>query len=78
MASNRRRSASARARSANRPRVYTTPQSEGAALAATAPSKAARAVDWQAEYGYVMNDLRYLGLVSAALFVLLLVLGFFL
>ncbi|HAJ34174.1 MAG TPA: hypothetical protein DCL15_00580 [Chloroflexi bacterium] len=35
-------------------------------------------VDWKAEYGYVFKDLRYLLIVSAILFVAIVVLGFFL
>jgi hypothetical protein len=34
-------------------------------------------VDWWSEYGYVLSDLRYLGLVTAGLLVAIIVVGFF-
>jgi hypothetical protein len=39
--------------------------------------RTARAVNWQTEYKYVFNDIRQLLIISAALFVMLFVVGFF-
>jgi hypothetical protein len=39
--------------------------------------KAAKEVDWQAEYAYIGRDLRQLAIVSGLLFALLLVGGLF-
>ena len=39
--------------------------------------RAARAVDWQTEYKYVINDIRQLFIISAVLFVMLFVVGIF-
>ncbi len=39
---------------------------------------AGKSLDWTQEYGYVFRDLRQLGIVSAALLVVMLVIGFFL
>jgi len=36
-----------------------------------------RKVNWTQEYAYVYRDLRYLGIVSAALLLAMLVIGFF-
>ncbi len=33
---------------------------------------------WQEEYGYVFQDLRKLGIVAAALFAIIIIMGFFL
>ncbi len=38
----------------------------------------ASTVDWWAEYGYVLNDLKYLGLVTLSLLVAIIVIGLFL
>mgnify|MGYP000900729273 CR=1 FL=1 len=37
-----------------------------------------KSLNWTAEYGYVFRDLRQLGIVSVALLVVMLVIGFFL
>ena len=39
--------------------------------------RAARAVDWQTRYKYVINDIRPLFIISAVLFVMLFVVGIF-
>lgn len=44
----------------------------------TAESRTSAQVDWSAEYGYVFKDLRYLLIVSFALFAAIVVIGFFL
>lgn len=51
-----------------------------AAPAVTATAEAVlteRKVNWTQEYAYVYRDLRYLGIVSAALLLAMLVIGFF-
>ncbi len=59
----------------------------GAGLNTTVKSSAAKAapaltgantVDWWTEYGYVLNDLKYLGLVTLGLLVAIIVIGLFL
>ncbi|MCC6168499.1 MAG: hypothetical protein IT329_14850 [Caldilineaceae bacterium] len=78
MATNRRRTTrSTRSSRAAGPRttavkIYPAPGGETAAV------PAAPAVNWDEEYHYILKDLRQLGIVSALLFVLLLVTGFLL
>ena len=43
----------------------------------TPAAEADLAVNWQTEYKYVFNDIRQLLIISAALFVMLFVVGFF-
>ena len=40
------------------------------------PATAARAIDWQGEYGDVMNDLKRTGLIAVVLLAVLIVLSF--
>lgn len=49
-----------------------------AATPVTAPTAGAETVDWKGEYGYVLKDLRRLGLVTLGLVVAIIVVGFFL
>lgn len=50
-----------------------------AAVAKPMPAQRTSAeVDWRKEYGYVFKDLRYLFIVSAILFAIIVVIGFFL
>lgn len=51
--------------------IAPTPQSE-------LPPSSNKRVDWKAEYSYVVNDLRQLGIVTVGVFALLLIIGFFL
>lgn len=79
MATNRKRSTrtSRSRRSSNLQstavRVYPTPGEE---TEAATPASSAN-VDWSREYAYVVKDLRQLSVVSVALLVLMLVVGFF-
>ncbi len=50
--------------------------SAAAPVTATAQRTSAE-VDWRTEYGFVFSDLRKLLIVSAALFIAIIVLGFF-
>ena len=87
MASKKRRSTRQAASSAA-PRSYSemykgqSVLSEGrgeARVAAEEPVVTAdKKLNWTQEYGYVFRDLRQLGVVSAALLVVMLVIGFFL
>jgi hypothetical protein len=58
-------------------------QTSAAASASKSAAKAAPvlstsdSVDWWGEYGYVLNDLKYLGLVTVGLLVAIVVVGFF-
>jgi hypothetical protein len=49
-----------------------------AALQSAPAPRTSEQVDWKTEYGYVFKDLRYLLLVSAILFLAIVVIGFFL
>jgi hypothetical protein len=54
-------------------------RSDAVAVPAAAPAAAAKdTVDWRGEYGYVLSDLRRLGLVTLGLVVAIIVAGFFL
>lgn len=56
-------------------KVYPAP---GGEMAAAPAAPAVPTVNWDKEYHYILKDLRQLGIVSALLFVLLLVAGFLL
>ncbi len=45
--------------------------------AAAATQRTSAEVDWRTEYGFVFSDLRKLLIVSAVLFIAIIVLGFF-
>lgn len=51
--------------------------STAAPVAASTAQRTSAEVDWRAEYGFVFSDLRKLFIVSAALFIAIIVLGFF-
>ena len=71
--------------SAGTPRSYselykgqsTLPEAAATTAAATAAVLTEEKVNWTQEYDYVYRDLRYLGIVSAALLVAMLAIGFF-
>lgn len=53
-------------------------RADGTVASVPAPAAAKDTVDWKAEYGYVLSDLRRLGLVTLGLVVAIIVAGFFL
>jgi hypothetical protein len=56
------------------PQAYATPAQNSATRESTAP---AQVVNWREEYAHVVRDLRTLLIVSAALFGIIIVTGFF-
>lgn len=58
--------------------LQSTATTPAAAVQPVATPRTSEQVDWKTEYGYVFKDLRYLGIVSAVLFAVIIVLGFFL
>ena len=87
---NRKRSSKSNI-SAGRPRSYselykndkTAPSTVPAVTGAKAQeprtlvSRSSEVVDWKSEYAYVLSDLRLLGIVSASLLAIIVVVGFF-
>lgn len=59
------------------PEAAATTAATAATAAATAAVLTEEKVNWTQEYDYVYRDLRYLGIVSAALLLAMLVIGFF-
>lgn len=55
--------------------VVTTPNRKLAT--STAATASTESVNWREEYAYVVRDLRTLGIVSAALFGIIIIAGFF-
>lgn len=53
-------------------------RAETAAPAAVSTVRDKETVDWKGEYGYVLSDLRRLGLVTLGLVIAIIVAGFFL
>lgn len=78
MANARRRTQRTNTRSTTRSAIV-RPTGTGtmAAVSENDGERISKAMDWQAEYKYVTSDLRQLVVVSAILFVLLYVVGFF-
>jgi hypothetical protein len=56
------------------PQVYTAPAQNGATREIAAQ---AQTVNWREEYAHVVRDLRTLLIVSAALFAIIIITGFF-
>lgn len=56
------------------PQVYSAPAQTAASREGAAP---AQAVNWREEYAHVVRDLRTLLIVSAALFGIIIITGFF-
>ena len=48
-----------------------------AAAAVAAPARTSDEVDWKGEYGYVVNDLKRLGIITAFIAGAIIVVGFF-
>ncbi len=63
---------------ASRPRPTPAVAVNVAAPTPQAETPPAKRVDWRAEYSYVVNDLRQLGIVTAGVFALMFLIGFFL
>lgn len=57
------------------PQVYTAPAAKANATHET--TAAATSVNWREEYAHVVRDLRTLLIVSAALFAIIIITGFF-
>lgn len=62
---------------APRPRVTPAPTTAVAVAVETLPSEGGKQIDWKSEYAYVIRDLRQLGIVTAGIFALLLIVGLF-
>jgi hypothetical protein len=79
MATNRRRNTRSSSLRTNTVKVYptdgATPAGVAATEATTSGATTTETIDWRTEYAYVHKDLRQLGVVSAILFGLLLLVG---
>ncbi len=58
--------------------LQSTATTPAATTQTAAAPRTSEQINWKAEYGYVFKDLRYLLIVSAILFAVIVVLGFFL
>ncbi len=60
------------------PQSVSAGATKSVATRSSAPALASgETVDWWGEYGYVLNDLKYLGLVTLGLLIAIIVVGFF-